>query len=255
MRKLKFVESNICDAITDAWTEVSSTFKTCADCHEMPAIKYVIANQPFRTKKALEDHVRRVRNATEIGEVINDPVVLALLQLHRDWADKSDGMTSVSAGMVKGAPAAPWTKEIVIMRGAAPFMDISWTGIVKALQPGGIVNYKPDHLDELRKAARHSIDPQIQPLMLSGSHVDHVYPLTFERLLSDWFRGRPELRKVSDVRILANDGAEVVRSWENTDLELDWIEYHRRHARLETVTKEEHYKRSPRSRIDWTPFL
>jgi hypothetical protein len=221
----------------------------------MPAFKYVIANQPFRTKGAIEDHVRRVRDATEIGEDINDPVVLALLQLHRDWADKSHGMTSVSVMMIKGAAAAPWTKQIVILRGEAPFMDISWTGIVTALQPGGMVNYAPDHLDELRKAARHSIDAQIRPLMFPGYHVDHVYPLTFEQLLFDWFSGRPELRKVSDVRILGNDGAEVVRCWENTDLELDWVEYHHRHARLETVTKEEHYKRSQRSRIDWTPFL
>jgi hypothetical protein len=106
----------------------------------MPAIKYVIANQPFRTKGAIGDRVRRVRDATEIGEPINDPVVLALLQLHRDWVQKSSDMTSVSVMMIKGAAAAPWTKQIAILHGEAPFMDISWTGIVKALQPGGAVN-------------------------------------------------------------------------------------------------------------------
>jgi len=227
----------------------------------MPAVrrqtftKYVLANQQFRTKNDLENHVRRVRASTAVGESINDPVVLALLKLHPEWAEKSAGMTAVSVGMLKGAAGAPWAKEIVILRGDGPFMDIAWRFIVRALQPGGKLHFKPDHLDELRKAARRSIFPQIQPLMLQGSHVDHVFPLTFEQLLFDWFRSRPELRKVSDVRVIGNDGEEVVRLWENAELELDWVKYHRQHARLETVTKEEHFKRSRRSVIDWKPFM
>lgn len=217
--------------------------------------KYIISGQAFGTKEAIKDHVRRVRRETKFGDAIQDPVVLSLLRLHPQWSEKSVGMTAVSVDMLKGSPAGGYTKEIVILRGDLPFMDISWHHIIKAMKPGGGVEFKSDHLDELRKAARFSIEPQLQPLRPPGMVIDHVFPWTFEQLLFDWFRAHPELRKISDVRITGNDGAEVVRSWDSTKLERDWIEYHRRYAQLEPVTKEEHYKRTRRSHIDWTPFM
>jgi hypothetical protein len=105
------------------------------------------------------------------------------------------------------------------------------------------------HLDELQKAARFSIESQLQPLRPPGVVIDHVFPWTFEQMLFDWFRAHPELHKISDARIIGNDGAEVVRSWSSTKLERDWIEYHHRYAQLE------HYKRTRRSHIDWTHFM
>jgi hypothetical protein len=90
--------------------------------------------------------------------------------------------------------------------------------------------------------------------MLPGMHVDHVYPFTFEQLLSDWFKTHPELLNVSDVCITRNSGKIVTFAWQNTTLEKDWIEFHRKYAHLETVTQEENLKR-PKIHIDWTPWL
>jgi hypothetical protein len=220
---------------------------------------YRIAGRTFPTKESLKQHIRAVRDQTPLGGTTEDPVLLRLLSMHPQWADKSEGMTAVGTGMVKGTPYAPPQKQIVLLRGDREPMDISWTKLVARLQPDGTLKHPTDAreaLDELRVACRQLIEPQLAGLRLPGMHVDHVYPNTFERLLFDWVSLMWDIReeKVPDLKVGSTDGLVVLRYFENPYHADSWANYHRLCSELEVITPEEHARR-PVIQMDWEPLL
>jgi hypothetical protein len=223
----------------------------------MPA--YCLAGHVFATKEALKQKIRAVRDRTPLGGGIDDAVVLHLLRMHPQWAEKSVGMTAVGTAMVKGSPSAPPQKQIVLLRGDQEPMDISWSKLVARLQPDGSLRHPTEAreaLEELRAACRQLIEPQLSPLRQPGMHVDHVFPRTFERLLFDWVQGinRRAGVRVRDIRVASNDGLVVARGLEDPRLESQWVNHHEIHADLELVTPEEHATR-PVPRMNWEPLL
>lgn len=220
---------------------------------------YRFAERVFPTKESIKDHIRRVRDQTPLGCAIDDEVVARLLRLHPQWDEKAVGMTAIGTAMVKGHPSAFPQKQIVLLRGDDEPMDISWAKLVARLQPDGSLRHPTDAreaLDELRKACRQLIEPQLAPLRRPGLHVDHVYPWTFERLLFDWvqrMRQRAGL-SVRDLKVVSNDGLNVVRRFENPEHARLWTFYHLIHCSLEAITPEEHARR-PVLRMDWDPLL
>ena len=94
---------------------------------------YRIAGRSFPTKESLKQHIRSVRDQTPLGGTTDDPVLLRLLSMHPQWAEKSEGMTAVGTAMVKGTPYAPPQKQIVLLRGDREPMDISWSKLVARL--------------------------------------------------------------------------------------------------------------------------
>jgi len=217
--------------------------------------KYHIGGHSFSTKGAIRDHIRAVRAATPQKQPLTDPAVLAFLQLHPEWEQKSDGMQFVTVDWVKGASAAPRSLEICILRADGSIMDISWSKLFKWLKPPGVLvmpSPAEEHLDELRAAARHDIDYQIELLRKPKLHVDHVAPQTFEVLLRAWFDtlSRPLL----SIDIADNHGPVVIRSIADDELRASWQQYHQNNAVLEVITAEEHASRK-KVRVDWSDAL
>jgi hypothetical protein len=221
----------------------------------LQAMAYLLAQRLFPSKQAVTQHFRSVRDDCPLGESIHDSVVHWLLRRHPQWEEKSQGMTAIGTGMVKGSPAIPPRKEIVILRGAAQPMDISWTKLVKRLQPDGTLKHPSDLqecLDELRIAARQEIEDQLSPLRRAGKHLDHASPATFEQLLYDWVIASS--LPLQRLEVASNDGLVVQRSLKDRDLAQSWQEYHRANAVLVLRTPAEHAAQ-PQVRIDWSALL
>lgn len=220
---------------------------------------YRLGLYEFPTKAHLTSHFRAVRDATPLHSPIADETVLRLLRMHPQWGEKSAGMTAVTTAMIKGSPAAPPSKQIAILRSGGDVMDISWTKLISRLQKDGSLKHPSDSreaLDELRIVARQLIEPQVAPLRQLGMHVDHVHPQTFEALLFNWVcqvHSEHGL-KVVDLKVVANDGPIVLRSFVNGFWATEWTSYHHANALLEVITPQEHASR-PKVRCDWGPYL
>ena len=223
---------------------------------EADAKNYVLGGRAFRTKADIQAHVRAVRDATPTGGEIGDPVVLALLQLHPEWQEKTEGGGWVGTALISH-PAKPRpSKEIAILfSDQDKVVDISWTKLLPFLQKGinAPIAAWDSRLSELRLAARQEVEPQIAPLRRPGHAVDHVFPATFEQLLFDWIDAND--LKVSDVPLRDGVGQDTGRWFLLPPQAEQWRAFHLEHAVLECVTVEEHAKRTGRAHIDWTPFL
>jgi hypothetical protein len=223
---------------------------------EADAKNYVLGNRVFRTKADITAHVRQVRDAAVLGEPVTDEVVLALLRLHPEWDEKTAGGGWVGTALIDH-PAKPRpTKEIAIcFDDSDKVVDISWTKLLPFLKKGfnAPIASWDSRLSELRLAARQEIEPQVAVLRRKGCAVDHVYPLTFDQLLFDWLSSAALV--VDDVPLSDGVGADTSRCFANAEQAKSWADYHAEHAVLETVTHEEHAKRTGRAQLDWTPLL
>ena len=217
----------------------------------MSKIGYRVGGHEFKTKKALTEHFRSVRNETDLGARITDTVVLALLRRHPEWDEKTVAMDFVGTAMIKGTPAAPPRKEIAIINRDSSVMDISWAKLVARLQKDGSLKHPTEFweaVSELKIAARQAVYSQLQPLAREGMHVDHVHPQTFEQLLFDWVvtTGRSPV----EIVVEANDGPTIVRRIADPVLRKQWHDHHREHAVLELVSPLENLKRQ-KVTVDW----
>lgn len=210
---------------------------------------YELAGIHFRTKAFIKKHFQSVRDDAEKGETITDPVVLALLQAHPDWSEKSKNMRRLTKEWIKGSPSAPPSLQIVIENNDDSIMDISYLHALKCLQKDGSTKIIDDTLDEFKKAARREIDYLMSKYRVKGKHVDHKYPLTFEALLANFCHDH----RVNpwNVAIEANTGQVVVRAFADRDLAEKWKKYHEQHADLEVVTVKKNLS-APKARVDWT---
>ena len=164
-------------------------------------------------------------------------------------------MRFVGTAMIQGSPAAPFRKEIAILRHGEEAMYISWTKLVSRLQRNGTLKHPSEAqecLDELRIAGRQEVENQLAPRRSSGYHLDHAYPMTYEQLLYDWVvsTGLP----LKAIEVESNDGPVVKRWLHDRQLAFSWQEHHRTHAVLELLTPAAHAAK-PQLRVDWSAFL
>jgi len=219
---------------------------------------YSLGGKAFPTKKAVTEHVRRVRESTDVGQAVTDPVVVDLLQKHPRWNEKtSNGAGFPGCAMLTFSSNLRPSKEIAILfADSRPAVDISWKKIVGRLNPDGTLRDQPaekSHLEELREACRNAIRSQTLPLYREGHHVDHVFPKTFEVLLFMWVRKTG--LKVTEIEILDVAGTvELGKQLKSPALKQDWQNFHAENAELEVITHEEHWSR-PTLTVPWTPLL
>ena len=90
-------------------------------------------------------------------------------------------------------------------------------------------------------AFRVAVDEQVNPYRRKGYHVDHIVP--FHVLLSDFLRDKG--LSLSDIKIEENcsDIRYGVYLLVDESLRHEWESYHKKHARLRTVTKEENLRK------------
>lgn len=223
---------------------------------EVDATGYMLGGIAFRTKADVQAHVRAVRDATQLGDRIDDPAVLDLLSLHPEWDEKTAGGGWIGTALINHPAKRHSTKEIAILfNDSDKVVDISWTKLLPFLRKGINAPIKAwdCRLSELRLAARQEVEEQIDPLREGGYEVDHVFPLTFEQLLYNWMSY--EHYKVSDVLIGHCTGVDTARYFACPTQQRSWKTFHKDHAVLETIKVAEHKQRTSRSNIDWSSLL
>lgn len=223
---------------------------------EADAKNYILGGRAFRTKADIQAHIRSVRDETPLGQPISDETVLALLQLHPEWDEKTAGGGFVGTAMIDHPAKARPTKEIAILfSGSGRVVDISWVKLLPFLRKGvnAPIPTWDSRLSELKLAAREAIEPQVAPLRKPGCAVDHVFPKTFEQLLCDWMTSMQ--LTVDDIPLRDGIGQDTGRYFASCEQSVSWQLFHKEFAVLETITNREHAKRTQRSSIDWTPFL
>jgi hypothetical protein len=83
-----------------------------------------LGSQSFESSKEVKRHIERVLDDAELGELITDDVVLALLRLHPQWIRLSSGMTAVAAAIVDKK------KDVAICFGEEDVVSINWRGML-----------------------------------------------------------------------------------------------------------------------------
>ena len=219
---------------------------------------YCFGGMDFSSKKAIKEHVRRVRETTPLGCPISDLVVNELLHKHPDWESKSRGGGYLTTAMVTFKQNIRPSKEIAIQfPDNRPAMDISWNWVIELLNPDGSMK-DPNHdgkkgLKDFRAAARNAIAPQIIAVCQEGFQVDHVYPKTFEALLFEWVQTTG--LRVSQIPIEDHAGiAETGKSLADFQQRVGWQKFHAENAELELVTMQENLSR-PKLSMNWSAVL
>lgn len=200
----------------------------------------------FRTKSALQEHIRAIvaKYPDEAALVGHDlTFVLSLLERH-PHADVKIGC-GVRAIIVRRNPVYRQTRGFYILRVDGSDTDFSW---VECLNP------TPHHKKVIR-AMRALIEPQTmafkqrffdtqepvcpltsERLTFVGSHVDHVPPLTFERLVDDFCAAYGiDINRVPLRDELADN--KYVDVIDDDLIAARWVNYHAAHAVLRVVSR------------------
>ena len=216
---------------------------------------YLLAGSEFSTKDAIKQHVRRIRARMSNGEKLVDSVTLALLETHPEWQSKTQDMVRIVAGTVIVHDAIP-SKAFMVETSSGDLIDITWAGLVPALERGGGVkprDWLKEHLDSVRSAARAAICPDVVALHRGpGYQVDHAPPKTFDVLLHDFLSSAG--KRVREIKVADPPGGALMRRWVDADLEERWRHFHRQEADLRVLTLAEHAK-VPKVRVDWESLL
>ena len=213
--------------------------------------KYVLAGSPFKSKEEICKHYRAVRDSAHLHEEITDPIVIALYQQHPDWDQKTQDSSTLWIDWHQHLDFAP-TKQIMIKRPGKESLDISYKVALDTFTKSK--NREPQQvlLNEFRRAARCEIEYQIDWVRSPGLVVDHVYPFTFEVLLRNWVKKQGF--KVKDIAVRSIDGQKSEWKFADCAHAKSWQNFHEHHAKLEAITKEEHYARK-HIKVDWTELI
>jgi hypothetical protein len=228
---------------------------------------YIIAGEAFQTKQHLTERCRDILAATPDGASVSPeylPFLFGLFRYHDGWADKSDG----GVQRITTQTTEHGTRCFVITRIGGDSIDISFPHAIKLIPSTRKQELLPQGLLDYRSAARTAIAAAIWAfrdlaLVLSPTcpitgeaitrdayAVDHVAPLTFDRLLYD-FSLAQRLNPLA-VPIRSHNGTVAV--FEDSEVAARWVAYHNENARLRLLSRAGHAQ-LPTERIDWTPIL
>ena len=219
---------------------------------------YVIGNEFFKTKTAIRDRVRQILGSYSAGQALNPydaAFALGLLQNHERAGDKIGcGVASI----IVHNPPGYAGKCLWVVRHDGTTTDFSYE---KCLRPATA--------HELFYAtARASIEDQMQAfrdvyfqrysntqqriwcpyitrwIEKSESHVDHVYPREFARLVRLFIR-RYRLN-IEAVELAGLEDGAIGRRFADTRIILNFKRHHYWHARLRVVSRQANLSLIPR---------
>ena len=204
--------------------------------------KYTVGGKEFRTKAELKEHARQYLNKGYKGKFIKDPVVEALVKMHPDYAAMSgDEVCRVKVD----SPPRYSTFCFWVVRPGGECDSAGLDLMLKSLSTKPVALQVNSAMKDFRNVMRQLIQPQIDEvrrgwLGQGACDVDHVAPQTFSSLLFRWLETSG--LDGSDVAV-ERVGPATFRLLDRT-LEESWINFHREHAVLEAVSKEEHARRT-----------
>jgi hypothetical protein len=212
--------------------------------------QYVIADEVFPTKQAIETRVKAILWGYELHAPLSlqdERLILGLLERHRHAAEKIG--SGIRAIHVRTNPAYPNTRGFFIERMDGTLMDFSYR---ECLYPG-------TPLQEVSQAMRRAIEPQILAIKTrvfgvetlvqcpitslwcawEDVHVDHRPPQTFAVLVKEFLLGRSFVPQDIPLRE-ASDG--IGSTMEDLFLEMEWQDYHAERADLWVISITAHVR-------------
>jgi len=228
---------------------------------------YIIAGEAFQTKQHLTDRCRDILAATPDGTSVSSEhlsFLFGLFRYHDGWADKSDG----GVQRITTQTTEHGTRCFAITRIGGTSIDISFPHSIKLIPSTRKQELLPQGLLDYRSAARTAITTDIwrfrdQNLVMSPTcpitgeaitrdtyAVDHMAPLTFDRLLYNFTLAH----RVNPLAVPIRSRNGTVSMFEDSKLAARWVAYHNENARLRLLSRTGHAQ-LPIERIDWTPIL
>lgn len=200
---------------------------------------YELGGSTFTNKDQIRQHVRSYIARSDIGQLVDDPVIINLLQIHPEWHIKSAGMISLVIGEIH-VPHGNTTSKNVLITIPEGQVDISLRWCIDLLQYDGMArahDKRRDHLAKVKSAARAAIADQIFAVAkLPGEEIDHIYPRTFDRLLYLFLKwwGQP----IMEIKIDDPPGAAIKQSFVDWEIDMQWQLFHKAVAKLRAVPAE-----------------
>lgn len=200
-----------------------------------------VRGETFSTQESLKRRIRAIisRAPYHVPLVESDRgFLIEVLRRHHDWLAKQG--VGIAAVVVRLNPPPGFgtaTRGLWLIRLDGSEVDISW---LVPLQRGGARSVKND----VALAARREISDQTRALFerlrgtqcplcnepLLNGNVDHIAPLTFDRLLGDWLV--QESLNLHDIKI-ADLGIE--NAFLDRELADRWSRYHSADAKLRVI--------------------
>ncbi|MBD2691276.1 DUF3223 domain-containing protein [Anabaena catenula] len=228
---------------------------------------YLIANEEFRTKELLTKRCREILESTPNGACVADihlPFLFALFRFHDEWDTKSScGIQSVATQTTEYG-----TRCFALQRTDGSMIDISFPHAIKLIPTTRKKDLLPQGLTDYRNAARTAVTTEIRsfrdkclatnstcPILginitRETSDVDHVAPLTFDRLLFDFTLKS----SINPLMVAVGSRNGTVPIFEDRQLNDDWVGYHNENAELRLVSRTGHSQLST-ERVDWSIIL
>lgn len=202
---------------------------------------YEFAGEHYKTKSAIEKRCRCLLYADALSEK-DTTFLISLFKHHDEWNEKSmNGPCTITR-----LNECYSTRCFGVIRSDGSIIDISFLHAIKCL---GSNRGWPQPFLNFKQAARNVIDDQIISYKDAtggfGEHVDHVYPITFDRLLYEFCI----MQQINPLNITV-----VERRFKDKLLEKEWREYHKKHAVLRRLTATENL-RQPKWINDWNAIL
>ena len=228
---------------------------------------YFIADEEFRTKHDVTERCREILKATPDGESVSPahlPFLFSLFHHHDEWQIKSNG----GVLQVTTQTTDHSTRCFALVRTDGTSIDISFPHSIKLIPTTRSKDLTPQQLIDYRNAARTAINSHVRSFrdenLASDSicpitnetitrdtcAVDHVAPITFDKLLFDFTCDHD----INPLNVSVGSRNGTVAIFDDTDLESQWIEYHDAHANLRLLSRTGHAQLSSQ-RIDWAPAL
>lgn len=221
---------------------------------------YLIGEEAFANKAAITVRCRQILYAAhQVGDE-DVAFLLHLFQHHEEWPEKSHG----GVEGVRVYKVAQGTACFHLVCGDGRIEDISFGHSIKCVPSSRSAARMPQTLIDYKNAARETIKPQTrafrdtallgfdtcpvtgETLTETNVHVDHLAPLTFDRLLRDF----TAQRGVDPNGVEVGSQGGTVPFFVDRDLAEAWADYHRTHAVLR-LTSQQGNLRLPKERVDW----
>ena len=224
---------------------------------------YIIDGYEFRTKDDIKTRCREILGGVPDGKLISDneySFLVDLFQYHDEWQEKTGGCCfEITTGRT-----ASGTRCFFIIGADGTKIDISFPHAVRQIPSLRSSKKLPQYLLDYKNAARTAIRKQISSfrqqalasspycpishmrLTLENSEVDHVAPLTFDKLLY----GFTKTHGIDPSNISVGSLEGTVACFDDDVLSENWASYHKEHACLRLISKAEHRKVRP-PRINW----
>jgi hypothetical protein len=207
-------------------------------------VKYVINGTVFKSRTALQNHIRGILNQTEIGATVfyeHRPFLEDLFKRHSSYEEKAGS----GIGDIRVVHAMPYkTRCFEIERVDGTRTDISY---LECLKPSTVFDWFPAAcrsavVEQIKafKASAFAVSDRIacpvthEAVTRETCHVDHAPPWTFETIVES-FLGSSVL-DLAQIEFKDGDG---VTTYEFLDRELAemFAAYHAERASLRVVSK------------------